>query len=72
MLLGGKGTGLGLSQVYGFVTQSGDEVALSSVPGRGTTVSIYLPRLQDCRLSADKAPSNTGAEACETGEPASG
>ena len=39
----GKGTGLGLSQVYGFVRQSGGEVAIESEIGRGTTVRIRLP-----------------------------
>jgi PAS domain S-box-containing protein len=40
----GSGTGLGLSQVYGFVKQSGGQVMLSSKPGHGSTVRIYLPR----------------------------
>jgi PAS domain S-box-containing protein len=39
----GKGTGLGLSQVHGFANQSGGAVTLSSEPGRGTVVTIYLP-----------------------------
>jgi len=39
----GKGTGLGLSQVYGFIKQSGGEVAIDSKPGEGTTIAIYLP-----------------------------
>jgi len=40
----GKGTGLGLSQIFGFAHQSGGEVGIESELGRGTAVSIYLPR----------------------------
>jgi signal transduction histidine kinase/ActR/RegA family two-component response regulator len=40
----GKGTGLGLSQIFGFAHQSGGEVGIESEVGKGTTVSIYLPR----------------------------
>jgi two-component system NtrC family sensor kinase len=40
----GKGTGLGLSQVYGFSRQSGGTVTLQSPPGKGTTVTLWLPR----------------------------
>jgi PAS domain S-box-containing protein len=39
-----KGTGLGLSQVYGFARRSGGTVAIESEPGRGTKVTVYLPR----------------------------
>ena len=39
----GAGTGLGLSVTYGIVRNHGGHLALSSAPGVGTAVSIYLP-----------------------------
>jgi signal transduction histidine kinase len=40
----GQGSGLGLSQVYGLASQSGGGVRIDSVVGKGTTVSVLLPR----------------------------
>ncbi|NJN50952.1 MAG: PAS domain S-box protein, partial [Gammaproteobacteria bacterium] len=40
----GEGSGLGMSMVYGFVRQSGGDVTVHSELGRGTTVSLLLPR----------------------------
>ncbi|HEY3849117.1 MAG TPA: ATP-binding protein [Acetobacteraceae bacterium] len=40
----GKGTGLGLSMVYGFAIQAGGTVTIDSIPGKGTAISLYLPR----------------------------
>jgi two-component system NtrC family sensor kinase len=40
----GKGTGLGLSQVYGFAKQSGGTATITSTIGRGTAVTLFLPR----------------------------
>ena len=40
----GAGTGLGLSQTYGFATQSGGTVRITSAPGHGTRMEMFLPR----------------------------
>jgi two-component system NtrC family sensor kinase len=40
-----KGTGLGLSQVSEFAQQARGHVSVASVPGRGTTFTICLPRV---------------------------
>jgi two-component system NtrC family sensor kinase len=41
----GQGTGLGLSQVFGFAKQSGGEVMVASEVGKGSTFTLYLPRV---------------------------
>jgi PAS domain S-box-containing protein len=43
----GKGTGLGLSMVYGAVSELGGGITISSELGKGTRVSIYLPRARE-------------------------
>jgi PAS domain S-box-containing protein len=53
-----KGTGLGLSQVYGFAHQSGGTVTVQSEVGKGTKVTIYLPR---ARATAPEARSQEPA-----------
>jgi signal transduction histidine kinase/CheY-like chemotaxis protein len=42
-----KGTGLGLSTVYGTIDQSGGSIVVSSKPGEGTTIRIFLPRVEE-------------------------
>ena len=49
----GSGSGLGLSMVYGFVTQLNGGIAIRSVRGGGTTVTILLP-LTDAAEAAEK------------------
>jgi signal transduction histidine kinase/CheY-like chemotaxis protein len=40
----GKGTGLGLSQIFAFVQTLGGGITIDTAPGRGTTVTMFLPR----------------------------
>ncbi len=42
---GGKGSGLGLSTAYGFIKQSGGDMEISSRPGEGTTVRLFMPKV---------------------------
>ncbi|GJE45834.1 ATP-binding protein [Methylobacterium soli] len=65
----GKGTGLGLSQVIGFAKQSGGDVDVASVVGRGTTFTLYLPRVDAEANAARKeeapeGPQVEGADQC--------
>jgi two-component system NtrC family sensor kinase len=53
----GRGTGLGLSQVYGFTKQNSEAVTIDSTVGRGTTVTLYLPRAEAMpEQAAERAP----------------
>ncbi|WP_298671156.1 PAS domain S-box protein [uncultured Sphingomonas sp.] len=56
----GKGSGLGLAQVYGFVKQSGGGVRIDTAPGKGTTVSVYLPRAASASQSRAAEPAVAG------------
>ena len=40
----GKCTGLGLSMTFGFVRQSNGYLTIDSAPGKGTTMTILMPR----------------------------
>ncbi|MFZ2855336.1 MAG: PAS-domain containing protein [Rhodocyclaceae bacterium] len=51
----GKGSGLGMSMVYGFVKQSGGTARISSVPGRGTTVTLLVPGVEEATEIIDAA-----------------
>ena len=59
----GKGTGLGLSQVHGFAHQSGGTVDIQSEIGRGTRITLYLPkagREPDLSRKSDSSGSEHG------------
>lgn len=44
---GEKGTGLGLSQVYGFVRQNGGDMIIESEAGKGTSIHLLFPGIED-------------------------
>lgn len=48
----GKGTGLGLSMVQGFTAQSGGAMRIRSEPGKGTKVTLWLPRAKESSAAA--------------------
>ena len=59
----GPHRGLGLAWVYGIVTNHGGGVAVSSLPGGGTSVRIYLPAENSfVRESVDATADLTGTQ----------
>lgn len=70
----GRGSGLGLSVVRGIVTDHGGAVAVASVPGVGTTVTVLLPESRGPRTEgaghADPARMGAGRVGFLDDEPA--
>ncbi len=64
----GEGTGLGLSMIYGFVRQSGGQVAIESKVGRGTAMRLYFPRDHSGSAIAPSAPPSDEAAPQGAGE----
>jgi signal transduction histidine kinase/CheY-like chemotaxis protein/sensor domain CHASE-containing protein len=62
----GGGSGLGLSQVYGFARQSGGVARIESEIGRGTSISLYLPRATKTSI----APPSTVHDSVKAAVPA--
>jgi PAS domain S-box-containing protein len=61
-----KGTGLGLSMAYGFIKQSGGFIRVDSEVGRGTRVSVLLPRVTGERVLRAKPAEIVPATGRET------
>ncbi len=55
----GKGTGLGLSMVHGLASQLGGALAITSRPGLGTNVELWLPLTEALPERADRGSGGT-------------
>jgi two-component system, cell cycle sensor histidine kinase and response regulator CckA len=67
-----EGGGLGLSAVYGIIRQAGGTVELSSAPGTGTTVTLWLPAATSDTAAATGRPAAAAAAARITASPGTG
>lgn len=58
----GRGTGLGLPMVRGFAERLRGTVAIESELGKGTTVTVYLPRSSSAKAGAGDKPAESGGD----------
>ncbi len=64
----GEGTGLGLFMAYSAVENHGGFLALESIEGMGTKISVYLPQRQDAKTTAASPPLDAGEFSKGNGE----
>jgi two-component system sensor histidine kinase PilS (NtrC family) len=54
-----EGTGLGAAIVYRLIEEHGGRIELDSVPGRGTTIHIFVPQVRDGAMESEDAARET-------------
>ena len=57
-----EGTGLGLSVVHGIIKSHDGAIAVSSVPGEGTTFDIFLPKIECSNIQEPQSSESTTKE----------
>lgn len=52
---GVEGTGLGMSVAYGIIKRHGGRISIESAPGKGTSVTIFLPAAAETQVMPDQS-----------------
>ncbi|MFW2374211.1 MAG: PAS domain S-box protein [Gammaproteobacteria bacterium] len=63
-----KGTGLGMSMVYGFVKRHDGYIDICSEPGKGSSIHIYLPYIDQAENKPKKTLSGTNNQQLPEGD----